>query len=139
MRERKFKFFRTDFKFATYLFRVNNSWYFWVSLSSEFFAKLFFSSTKSSCCVFSDAGFGIFSVVRFPNDICGSTANFNGTCFSESECETKGKKMDLKKKFNLNGNDFRFGEFSYQFLFRRDRILVYVSENSDIDDYFEGI
>merc|ERR1719336_444277 len=36
------------------------------------------------------SGQGIFQVVRFPNDACGSANNFNGTCYTASECSSLG-------------------------------------------------
>jgi len=36
------------------------------------------------------ANIGIFSVVKFPNDVCAGTNNLNGTCYTASECTTKG-------------------------------------------------
>ena len=33
---------------------------------------------------------GIFNVVRFPNEACGSADNFNGTCYTSSECSALG-------------------------------------------------
>ena len=33
---------------------------------------------------------GIFNVVRFPNSACGSANNFNGTCYTASECNSLG-------------------------------------------------
>ena len=40
--------------------------------------------------VFSVSGQGIFNVVRFPNTACGSANNFNGTCYTASECNALG-------------------------------------------------
>merc|ERR1719336_2724148 len=37
------------------------------------------------------SGQGIFQVVRFPNDACGSANNFNGTCYTASECSSLGR------------------------------------------------
>ena len=39
---------------------------------------------------YSVTGQGIFNVVRFPNDACGSADNFNGTCYTASECSALG-------------------------------------------------
>merc|ERR1712079_114221 len=36
------------------------------------------------------SGQGIFNVVRFPNSACGSANNFNGTCYTASECNSLG-------------------------------------------------
>ena len=36
------------------------------------------------------SGQGIFQVVRFPNAPCGSANNFNGTCYTASECSSLG-------------------------------------------------
>merc|ERR1712179_50266 len=36
------------------------------------------------------SGQGIFNVVRFPNTACGSANNFNGTCYTASECSALG-------------------------------------------------
>merc|ERR1712131_202783 len=36
------------------------------------------------------ANIGIFSVVKFPNDVRAGTNNLNGTCYTASECTTKG-------------------------------------------------
>ena len=36
------------------------------------------------------SGQGIFNVVRFPNDPCGSANNLNGTCYTASECSSFG-------------------------------------------------
>ena len=36
------------------------------------------------------SGQGIFQVVRFPNEACGSANNFNGTCYTASECSSLG-------------------------------------------------
>lgn len=33
---------------------------------------------------------GVFNVVRFPNSACGSANNFNGTCYTASECSALG-------------------------------------------------
>jgi len=33
---------------------------------------------------------GVFNVVKFPNDACGGTNNLNGTCYTASECTSKG-------------------------------------------------
>ena len=32
----------------------------------------------------------IFSVVKFPNDVCSSASNLNGTCYTASECTSLG-------------------------------------------------
>ena len=32
----------------------------------------------------------VFTVVKFPNDACGSTSGLNGTCYTSSECESLG-------------------------------------------------
>ena len=32
----------------------------------------------------------VFNVVTFPNDACAATNGYNGTCYTSSECETKG-------------------------------------------------
>ena len=32
----------------------------------------------------------VFNVVRFPNSACGSANNFNGTCYTASECSALG-------------------------------------------------
>merc|ERR1712016_444727 len=32
----------------------------------------------------------VFNVVSFPNDACGATNGFNGTCYTASECTTLG-------------------------------------------------
>jgi len=32
----------------------------------------------------------VFNVISFPNDVCNSASGLNGTCFTSSECETKG-------------------------------------------------
>merc|ERR1712117_681942 len=32
----------------------------------------------------------VFNVVTFPNDACAATNGYNGTCYTASECETKG-------------------------------------------------
>ena len=32
----------------------------------------------------------IFNIVRFPNTACGSADNFNGTCYTASECSALG-------------------------------------------------
>ena len=37
-----------------------------------------------------DKGMSIFNIVRFPNDACSSTSNFNGTCYTASECTSLG-------------------------------------------------
>ena len=42
--------------------------------------SLFFVSVSGS----------IFNVVRFPNTACGSANNFNGTCYTASECSALG-------------------------------------------------
>ena len=34
--------------------------------------------------------FTVFNVVRFPNDVCTSQSNLNGTCYTASECTAKG-------------------------------------------------
>merc|ERR1712156_828992 len=39
---------------------------------------------------YSVSGQGIFNVVRFPNTACGSANNFNGTCYTASECSALG-------------------------------------------------
>merc|ERR1719422_2088736 len=39
---------------------------------------------------YSVSGQGIFNVVRFPNEACGSADNFNGTCYTASECSALG-------------------------------------------------
>ena len=39
---------------------------------------------------YSVSGQGIFNVVRFPNNPCGSADNFNGTCYTASECSALG-------------------------------------------------
>ena len=33
---------------------------------------------------------GIFTVVRFPNEACGSADNLNGTCYTGTECSALG-------------------------------------------------
>merc|ERR1711953_118242 len=33
---------------------------------------------------------GVFNVVSFPNDACGGTNNLNGTCYTSSECTSRG-------------------------------------------------
>ena len=35
-------------------------------------------------------GKSVFNVVRFPNSACGSANNFNGTCYTASECSSLG-------------------------------------------------
>ena len=32
----------------------------------------------------------VFNVVTFPNAACGATNGFNGTCYTSSECTSKG-------------------------------------------------
>ena len=32
----------------------------------------------------------IFQVVRFPNDVCAASSGLNGTCYTASECTSKG-------------------------------------------------
>ena len=32
----------------------------------------------------------VFTVVKFPNDACGSTTGLNGTCYTSSQCESLG-------------------------------------------------
>jgi len=34
----------------------------------------------------------VFNVVTFPNDACGASNGYNGTCYTTSECESKGGK-----------------------------------------------
>ena len=34
--------------------------------------------------------FTVFNVVRFPNDVCTSQSNLNGTCYTASECTNLG-------------------------------------------------
>ena len=36
------------------------------------------------------SGQGVLNVVRFPNDACTSNNNFNGTCYTASECSSLG-------------------------------------------------
>ena len=37
-----------------------------------------------------DSRQSIFQVVRFPNEVCASSSGVNGTCFTASECTSKG-------------------------------------------------
>ena len=37
-----------------------------------------------------DKFLSVFTVVKFPNDACGSTSGLNGTCYTSSQCETLG-------------------------------------------------
>ena len=37
-----------------------------------------------------DRVMSVFNVVRFPNSACGSANNFNGTCYTASECSSLG-------------------------------------------------
>lgn len=37
---------------------------------------------------------GMFNVVKFPNDNCNSTSTTNGTCYTSSECLSKGGKSE---------------------------------------------
>lgn len=39
---------------------------------------------------YSVSGQGVLNVVRFPNEACGSADNFNGTCYTASECTSLG-------------------------------------------------
>ena len=32
----------------------------------------------------------VFNVVKFPNDACGASNGFNGTCYTSSECSSLG-------------------------------------------------
>ena len=32
----------------------------------------------------------LFTVVRFPNAVCSGNNGYNGTCYSDEECESKG-------------------------------------------------
>merc|ERR1712241_150191 len=34
--------------------------------------------------------FNVFTIVRFPNDPCFGSSNRNGTCYTESECSSRG-------------------------------------------------
>lgn len=37
-----------------------------------------------------DKFLSVFTVVKFPNDACGSTSGLNGTCYTSSQCESLG-------------------------------------------------
>ena len=37
-----------------------------------------------------DKFLSVFTVVKFPNDPCGSTSGLNGTCYTNSQCESLG-------------------------------------------------
>merc|ERR1712241_778712 len=37
-----------------------------------------------------DKQFSVFNVIRFPNDICTSKSNLNGTCYTATECTSLG-------------------------------------------------
>ena len=48
------------------------------------------SSTKNSTEDREGKYLSVFNVVSFPNDACGATNGFNGTCYTSSECKTLG-------------------------------------------------
>ena len=37
-----------------------------------------------------DKQFSVFNIIRFPNDICTSKNNLNGTCYTATECTSLG-------------------------------------------------
>jgi len=37
-----------------------------------------------------DKALSVFNVVKFPNSACAATSGYNGTCYSSSECTSKG-------------------------------------------------
>ena len=39
---------------------------------------------------FWNPSFSVFTVVKFPNDACGSASGLNGTCYTSSQCESLG-------------------------------------------------
>ena len=45
---------------------------------------------KSSSSSRQDRFLSVFTVVKFPNDACGSTSGLNGTCYTSSQCESLG-------------------------------------------------
>ena len=36
----------------------------------------------------------MFNVVTFPNSVCAATSGYNGTCYTSSECTSKGGSAD---------------------------------------------
>ena len=48
------------------------------------------SNTFMDSLSLSRPAFGVFSIIRFPNDACEGTGNKNGTCYTPEECENKG-------------------------------------------------
>ena len=39
---------------------------------------------------------GVFTVVKFPNSACLGSGGLNGTCFTASECTTKGEPTEFE-------------------------------------------
>ena len=46
------------------------------------------SRNKTSASSREDKFLSVFTVVKFPNDACGSTSGLNGTCYTSSQCES---------------------------------------------------
>ena len=42
----------------------------------------------------SDKALSVFNVVTFPNSVCAATSGYNGTCYTSSECTSKGGSAD---------------------------------------------
>ena len=49
------------------------------------------SSSRNKTTLSRDEKFlSVFTVVKFPNEACGSTSGLNGTCYTSSQCESLG-------------------------------------------------
>ena len=56
----------------------------------HFLVSWFLLSKKASFLTFWKKILSVFNVVKFPNDACGAANGFNGTCFTNTECTSKG-------------------------------------------------